>query len=38
MSRNNPEQHEASKHQIAGELANVEVANHLRQLQGQNFN
>jgi len=31
MSRNNPEQHETSKHQITSELTNVEVANHLRQ-------
>ena len=34
MSRNNPEQHETAKHQITGELAYVEVSNHLRQLQG----
>ena len=37
MSRNNPEQHETSKHQITCELANVDVANHLRQLQGRKF-
>ena len=34
MSRNNPEQHETSKHQITGELANIEISNHLCQLQG----
>jgi len=31
MSRNNPEQHETAKHQITGELAYVEVSNHLCQ-------
>ena len=32
MSRNNPEQHETSKHQITRELTDVDVANHLCQL------